>query len=269
MKMKKRYVWMLLTFGILLGCGILIFQKSYKVTSVRALYIPVGENQHLMIDQDTKSVFTVTMPKTIISKKGKKITWQDLKRGNIVEIYGDGIMLESYPGQYPGVTKIKVVEEGNPSDANQYENLINQIYPQKNAAELPNLNVEYTQSYGTITAVTELGGYSWTYTDSDGMSQNKVADSPAITLWGDLLPFLQLENECDMNLRFDLQPQKVTATAYSATLIGKENSGDGENVLVELAEDGNLILKNAQKGMLYLIHGEWEGGWAEYGFQVK
>ena len=49
------------------------------------------------------------MPDTILDENGKQITWQELKRGNLLDIYGDGIMLESYPGQYPGVTRIKVV----------------------------------------------------------------------------------------------------------------------------------------------------------------
>ena len=42
----------------------------------------------------------------IYNKKGKLISDDVLENGDKVKIYGDGIMLESFPGQYPGVTKI-------------------------------------------------------------------------------------------------------------------------------------------------------------------
>ena len=49
------------------------------------------------------------------------MTWDSLRKrrmtdeealvaGNIVQVTGNGIMLESYPGQYPGITKVEVIE---------------------------------------------------------------------------------------------------------------------------------------------------------------
>lgn len=126
-----------LILGILAVVGILVYNHWLSEKSIRAMYIPVSENEHLMIDLDSKSVFTVTMPDVILNTEGKKITWQELKRGNIVRIYGDGIMLESYPGKYPGVTKIEVVEEGKPSDADPYEKMVDEQRPSKSPSESP------------------------------------------------------------------------------------------------------------------------------------
>ena len=124
---------------------------------IRAMYIPLGDDDHLMIGQNNGDVFSITMPDTILDENGKQITWQELKRGNLLDIYGDGIMLESYPGQYPGVTRIKVVSQGDPADADQYQDIIDEIWSPRDSSQLPCLNVGYTQSYGVISAVTMQG----------------------------------------------------------------------------------------------------------------
>ena len=41
-------------------------------------------------------VYTVTMPEEIYDIKGRKITAAELEKGNILTIYGDGIMSVSY-----------------------------------------------------------------------------------------------------------------------------------------------------------------------------
>ena len=198
----------------------------------------------------------------------EKITWQELKRGNLLDIYGDGIMLESYPGQYPGVTRIKVVSQGDPADADQYQDIIDEIWSPRDSSQLPCLNVGYTQSYGVISAVTMQGGYSWTYTDEEGVSQTITADSSKVTMWSDL-PIMNIEKATDMELYFDEQPVEVTAIAYPADFLGTEASGEeGETASIETDEDGNFVLKNAREGMIYLIRGQWENGWSEYGFTV-
>lgn len=118
--------------SMLVGC-----QESSSAKPIEAMYIPAGEDGHLMVGEGTGNVFTVTMPDNIQDKNGKKISEEDLNRGDIVAIYGDEIMLESYPGQYPGVTKIKVVKEGKASDADQYQDILDEFWPEKDPGELP------------------------------------------------------------------------------------------------------------------------------------
>lgn len=48
--------------------------------------------------------------------------------GNIVQVTGNGIMLESYPGQYPGITKVEVIETGSPADAEQYADIVDTVF---------------------------------------------------------------------------------------------------------------------------------------------
>lgn len=271
MKTKKFWIPVLLVVLIAIGSGAWFYQKYLEKKEeppIRVMYIPLGDDDHLMIGQNNGDVFSITMPDTILDENGKQITWQELKRGNLLDIYGDGIMLESYPGQYPGVTRIKVVSQGDPADADQYQDIIDEIWSPRDSSQLPCLNVGYTQSYGVISAVTMQGGYSWTYTDEEGVSQTITADSSKVTMWSDL-PIMNIEKTTDMELYFDEQPVEVTAIAYPADFLGTEASGEeGETASIETDEDGNFVLKNAREGMIYLIRGQWANGWSEYGFTV-
>ena len=176
-------------------------------------------------------------------------------------------MLASYPGQYPGVTKIKVVKDGKASDADQYQDILDEFWPKKDPAERPYLNIEYTASYGRVSAVAACGGYSWSYADEDGIEQNETADSLAVTQWK-ALPVMNIDETTDMNLYFDTEPEKVTATAFSAELSGESDPGTGAETDVE-EKDGTYVLKDVQKDMIYLIRGECGNGWVEFGFEVE
>ena len=76
-------------------------------------------------------------------------------------------MMQSYPGQYPGVTKIKVMEQGTPADADRYQELIDTIYQEPDPAEPPSLDVNYRTDQAVVTAMTTRGGFHWEYKDKD------------------------------------------------------------------------------------------------------
>ena len=234
MKTKKFWIPVLLVVLIAIGSGAWFYQKYLEKKEeppIRVMYIPLGDDDHLMIGQNNGDVFSIT-------------------------------------GQYPCVTRIKVVSQGDPADADQYQDIIDEIWSPRDSSQLPCLNVGYTQSYGVISAVTMQGGYSWTYTDEEGVSQTITADSSKVTMWSDL-PIMNIEKATDMELYFDEQPVEVTAIAYPADFLGTEASGEeGETASIETDEDGNFVLKNAREGMIYLIRGQWENGWSEYGFTV-
>ena len=87
-----------------------------------AMYVPYGtEDGYIMVDQDTGAVFTVTMPDEIYDAEGNPISQEDLEKGNILRILGDGIMLESYPGtvsrcgEHSGRGRGKTVRRGSVS----------------------------------------------------------------------------------------------------------------------------------------------------------
>lgn len=53
--------------SMLVGC-----QGSSSAKPIEAMYIPAGEDGHLMVGEETGNVFTVTMPDNIQDKNGKK-----------------------------------------------------------------------------------------------------------------------------------------------------------------------------------------------------
>ena len=71
-------------------------------------------------DLDTGAIFSGTIPDKLTDENGKKLTEEDMMDGDVYLIYGDDIMLESFPGQYPGITKMVRKEQGNQEKADQY-----------------------------------------------------------------------------------------------------------------------------------------------------
>ena len=132
MKKSRKWLWVLLILIVLLGiltAAAVQMTKTAKENIIRAMYIPFGENgAYVMVDTENGTVFTVKMPEKIFNKDKEQIQAVDLQRGNILDIYGNGEMAESYPGQYMGVTEIHVIEEGDPQDADQYQSIIDELY---------------------------------------------------------------------------------------------------------------------------------------------
>ena len=60
-----------------------------------------GGNRYF-IDVNAGTFFTAPIPEEFTNADGEMLEESDLSAGDLVEIYGNGIMLESYPGQYPG-----------------------------------------------------------------------------------------------------------------------------------------------------------------------
>lgn len=235
-----------------------------------AMYVPYGEDgSYVMVDQENGSVFTVTMPEEIYDAAGNPIKPEDLKKGNILTIYGNGIMLESYPGQYPGVSRIEVEEEGSPSDADQYQEIIDEIWQEPDPAELPGMNVDYTTSQAMVSAAADTGGYHWEYPAENGDMTSVIADTPFLTEWPQLNEIC-LEEPTDLTLSFTKTPVKVTAQRWPESVRDlSEELPDGEEMEVKAGpEDTQFLLEQAEPGFLYLIHAEWDNGYVEYGFQT-
>lgn len=73
-------------------------------------------DQVLFVDQETQTPYIPTeIDDATIIVDGQQTDEEALVAGNIVQVTGNGIMLESYPGQYPGITKVEVIETGSRS----------------------------------------------------------------------------------------------------------------------------------------------------------
>lgn len=122
----------------------------------------------LFVDQDTGSLYYPTLtgatgdPDDVLrGLDGDDIDLDELAVGNIVRVTGNGIMLESYPGQYPGITKVEVIERGNPSDADQYAEEISQVIVAPDPADVPSSYVEYTTDMAQASVLLEAYEYEW------------------------------------------------------------------------------------------------------------
>ena len=237
--------------------------------AVTAMYVPIAEDAYIFVDQNNGAVFTVTFPEKMYDIDGNIITQNELVKGNILKIYGNGIMLESYPGQYPGISKMKVIETGSPADADVYQNIIDELYSAPDPSEPPFLNVEYTTDTAVVTVMATRGDYEWSYTDGNGEGKSEIACGPHILCWGDLLVDIRLgvAEPVDFTLIFSVQPQEVKVFRYDLLL--KDTEGEipdgGEEVEIE-EKDGKWMLPSVEGGYIYEVIGIWDNGRATYGF---
>ena len=77
----------------------------------------VNALEHVIIPETEQSIKYITMK---LDENGKKLTEEDMTDGDVYLIYGDDIMLQSFPGQYPGITKMVRKEQGNQEKADHY-----------------------------------------------------------------------------------------------------------------------------------------------------
>ncbi len=247
---------------MMMGCSF----AGREENALLVMYVPFGDGLHLMVDQQSGAVFTVHMPEQIVGIDGRAITPAQLCAGNILRIYGNGIMLESYPGQYPGVTRIEVVKTGDPQDAAQYQTLVDAIYTPPDPAQPPCLQVEYKTAQAVCAVLATPGGYQWRWEDAQGQEQSAIACAPHILCWPSLCR-VRLSEPADVALRFDRTPSQVTAYRWPVSSLGSPDACAGEAVAAEL-EDGAFSLPVVEPGYVYQICAVWEQGSAEFGFAV-
>ena len=103
-------------------------EQEQEANAISAIYIETGEflKNGLFVDLNNGTIFDAKVPaEGIYNKKGKLISDDVLENGDKVKIYGDGIMLESFPGQYPGVTKIQRTGRASLEETQEYEDQVN------------------------------------------------------------------------------------------------------------------------------------------------
>lgn len=286
MKKNKKWLWGLLVLVILLaGLTVVVMKMSQtaKENIIRAMYVPYGESgSYVMIDIENGTVFTVNMPENIFDINGEKMEPSDLKKGNILDIYGNGIMAESYPGQYMGVTEIHVVEEGKPEDADQYQQIIDGLYFEPDPAQIPYLSATYRTEQAIVTVAIPNGSYSWSYENENGQTTEVEADSAHVLMWEEeLLGDVSIGEATDVELAFDKKPKEVQVSRWEAQYRDDQDylndNPDGETV--ELTTDEEAVTSSVQKvtkwilkaepGYIYRVKAIWENGMVEYGFLTK
>lgn len=131
-------------------------------TESTALVVFANGNDVLFVDENTETPYFPTIPaEGITGLDGSTITVDDLAVGNVVAVEGNGIMLESYPGQYPGITSIRVIEQGNPSDAEAYSAIVDEVFAPVDPASPPTGSVSYRTDMANTTLMLEPYSYQW------------------------------------------------------------------------------------------------------------
>lgn len=230
----------------------------------------------LLADRDNGTVFTTSVPNDLTDNDGKKISAEILKAGDYVDVYGDGIMLESYPGQYPGVNKMVVTGEGTEDELKQYQDVIDMVFAEPDASTVPSVGVVYRSSLGqTMSLMSGPANYTWTApsddSESDSSEDNTVtACGAAVMQWESLEKMAMDAGKTDFTVSCDLTPTEVTVRRWSADQYPAAEDDDydtsAENVNVEKNDDGEFVIKDVEPDYVYEVTIDWEYGDAQYGF---
>ncbi len=239
----------------------------------KAVFLAEDSGVWYLGDLEHGTIYVTHTPSdTLYDENGSAIDPSEIKKGDFLQVEGDGIMLDSYPGQYPGITRIQKISGGTEADAEKFDEELSKILPEKDPSELPFLNLCYTQPNAKVTAMATQGGYTWSYVDGDGNAQNVVADSAFILDWSDLndLNTANDEGKTDLELVFSEEPDSVTAERWPAEDRGKDFSSgypEGESVTVDHAD--SWTISGAEAGYIYKVDAVFENGTVTYGFEVK
>ena len=225
--------------------------------ALKAVYLEKENGDFIFVNVTDEYPFDGNIPEgELYDEDGEKITKEDLNNGDVVNIWGNGVIAESYPAQYNGITKMERIRQAD----------------QEYISERPHLNVCYTDELAAAAVmIPEPLGYTWTYTDESGESRTVTTDA-AHVLQTEPVEVKNLSAPMTMELQFDEAPESVKLLVWDDTLLGQYQDGtaeipEGKNVEITENNEGNLEF-TAQPGSVYLVQGQWEQGTAEYGFHV-
>ncbi|WP_455137005.1 hypothetical protein [Thermophilibacter sp.] len=236
-----------------------------------ALVAWTSGDQVLFIDQATESPYLPTLPEGTPA----------LAAGNVVRVTGNGIMLESYPAQYPGITQVEVIEEGAPEDAEKYAELVAQLWPPKDPAEPPSAAVEYQTELASVTLTPLTCGYTWSY-DSEGERRTASADAPHPTqLEAADVPYATVDGPTKVTVRFDVPATAAGIVRWRESDLAAAAREAGSAAAVELgAVDEDILSVNdrevadgavtltVEPGWRYSVETWFDDGTAIYVFTV-
>lgn len=233
---------------------------------ISAMYIPI-ENNYIFASEQS-GIFTIIDDEiTVLDSNNNEIKFSDLKAGNIVEIYSSGMMLESYPGQLTEVTKIKIIETGNPENITKYQDIIDELVgygDSVNEYEIPYLNVEYKTSLANISVLVEnSGNYNWNIDGNDVIACG-------------IAPYDKNANLVEVNIEDKTEIQLVFSNknVLSLTINKYDLSSVDKKVDEIIPESVSFSLENNiytldVEPAIYEVNAEFENGTVSYYFVCK
>ena len=163
----------------------------------------------------------------IIGADGRALTADDLRPGNVVRVAGNGIMLESYPGQYPGIETIEVVREGSAADAERYADLVAELSVTVDPAQPAAANLEYATDLARVTLMLRDNGYTWTY-EENGEPVQVIADvAHPVQIDPADVPDAGIDQPVEGAVVFDRPVEALTVTRWSEQALEQAASEAG------------------------------------------
>ena len=253
----KRLLAILLALLCLSGCA-----KAPEADVMRAMAVRLPGGGLLLVRMEgTPEPFSAKLPERIEDADGSLIAPEALNSGDVVEITGDGILAESWPAQYPGVTAIRVVSRGSEADLAPYRDALEGLLPEDDARDAPpTLMLQWSDG----SAQASMGNYHWQRDNGDGTTTAAIACGAHVLMW---CPIAQIEASGTVTLNFAQPvPERVKAERWPDALYRTDDpTVDSERIPVEKNADGGFFL-DAEPGYIYLLKASWDSSSAEYGF---
>ena len=135
-------------------------EKKTEDSYMEAVYLKDEQGNGIFVQTDTEMPFFGTIPQELYDEKENKITEEDLNSGDVVKIWGNEAIAQSYPAQYPGITKIQIEEKENKEYIEKYGHYLEEFIAVPDETELPYLDISYKQPNALVTtAVDTVASY--------------------------------------------------------------------------------------------------------------
>ena len=241
-----------------------------------ALVIYLQGDQALFVDQETNTPYVPTLPLgQIYDAEGNHINASDFAVGNIVQVSGNGIMLESYPGQYPGIARVQVLEQGNPADADAYADVIEMWAGGADESAVPYASLEYSSDLGQITLSLDAYDYEWHTADGQTLEKDASLDTDAADgsdVISDSVLDASITAPTQATLSFSHTATAITIERESVALNGQgkivENEGAGTISVACSQIENNQYTFDIEPGCLYEIEAHFDNGEADFAFHT-
>lgn len=223
-----------------------------------ALVIHVNDGL-LFVSQDTGTPYTPGFDSAeVVDADGNAIDADALADGNVVEVTGNGIMLQSYPAQYPGITQVRIVDEGTPEDIEAYRELIDQLTVTRDPAEPAQASISYRTELAVVTLGLLIHGYTWTHEENGQGVGVSVDVAHPCQIAGEGLPDAKLDGPTTATVIFDLPATELGVTRWSEMDIAAA-MGDGalSNVDPDAVANEDVPVKETEGDFTFTIEPGW------------
>ena len=110
--------------------------------ALKAVYLEKEDGNSIFVNLTEEYPFDGNIPEgELYDEDGETITQEDLNSGDVLNIWGNGVIAESYTAQYNGITKMERTEQSNQEYLDQYGHYLEELIVEKDPSELPYLNV--------------------------------------------------------------------------------------------------------------------------------